>query len=78
MCMLVVDLFEQVLDVALDPVIVHVREDRLNCFRLRELIELLAPVYARELQDKRESDCRIALHDVLDVVCLPNRKYHGE
>lgn len=47
--MLVVDLFEQVLDIVLNAVLSHRRQDRLDRLRLRELIELVAAVHARQL-----------------------------
>lgn len=65
--LLVVDLFEQVLNIALNPIVVHVREDRLDRFCFGELIELMAAVGTSELEKQSESDIRIVLHDVLEV-----------
>ena len=69
--MLVVDLFEQVLNIALDSVIVHVRENGLDRLRLCELVELMAAVHTGKLKDKRESNRWVALHDILNIISLP-------
>ena len=68
--MLVVDLFEQVLDIALYAVLGHRCQDRLNRFRLREPVKLLATMHTGQLQDQCEADCRGCLHNRLHVVCL--------
>ena len=72
--MLVVDLFEQILDVALDTLLIHRRQDRLDRLCLREPIELMAPVHTCQLKDQCEPERRVVLHDGLDVICLSYTK----
>ena len=73
--MLIVHLSEKVLNVVLDALVVHGSEDRLHRFRLREAVELVAPVHARELQNQREPDRGVSLDDILYVVRL-TQCYH--
>ena len=73
--MLVVDLFEQIFNIALDALLVHRRQDRLDRFCLREPIELMAPVHACQLKDQCEPERRVVLDDCLDVICLSYTKH---
>ena len=68
--MLVVDLFEQVLDIALDAFLGHGRQNRLDRLCLCKLVELLAAMHTGKLQDETEPECRILLYCGLNIICL--------
>ena len=55
------------LDVSLDTLNVHSRQNRLNSLRLRQLIELLIAMHARKLQNERKPDLGIFLHDLVNA-----------
>ena len=50
--MLVVDLFEQVLDIALDALVIHRRQDGFHRLCFGQSVKLMTPVDASQLEDQ--------------------------
>lgn len=59
---LVVDLFEQIINIDGGVIWAHGADDVLHGLRLRKAVELLRPMDARELKDECEAQCGVILH----------------
>lgn len=68
--LLLVDLSQQVLDITLDSVIVHGRQNRLNRLGLGKLIKLMATMNSRQLKNQGKTKSRIVLYEALNVTRL--------
>ena len=55
------------LNVSLDTLDVHSRQNRLDSLCLRQLVELLIAMHTRELQDERKADLGVFLHDFVNA-----------
>ena len=54
-------------NVRFDASLIHRRQDGLHRLRMRELVELRAPVDTSQLQDERKPEVRVRLDEGLDI-----------